>query len=84
MVTSDPTGASVRLLSDPLARLLVAENVYAATLLLDLISPARVRIDVKPLLEKAHWEIRNGDVSPVTLDRLVTLQTALGKIRRSL
>ncbi len=78
MATPDSKSASDGLLfSDPLARLLVPENDYAATFLLELISPARVRAHVKPLLEKAHWEIRKGDVSARTLDRLVELHTGL-------
>ncbi len=78
MATPDSKSAPDGLLfSAPLERLLVPENVYAATFLLELISPARVRAHVKPVLEKAHWEIRKGDVSAQTLDRLVRLQTGL-------
>lgn len=76
MTKSNPTIASLRLLSVPIARLLVSENTYAATFLLDRISPAQVPVHVKPLLEKAHWEIRNGDVCEQTLEMLITLQTA--------
>ena len=65
---------SVGLLADPFARLLIPEYVYAATFLFDGIYSSRVPPREQPLMDKAHREIQNGDVSEQTLDRLVTLQ----------
>lgn len=67
---------SVRHLSGPLARLLVPEKVYAATLLLDRINSARIPAQAKPLMAQARREIRNGDVSEKTLDWLASIQPA--------
>ena len=76
MAGAESEGKSVHPLSDFVTRLFVPENVYAAGFLLDSISPASVRVHLRPLLEKAHWEVRKGNVSAKTLDRLVRLQTA--------
>lgn len=76
MAQPDSTNASVRQLSDPLARLLVPENVYAATFLLDRIKSTQIRAQAKPLMAKARREIRNGNVSEQTLNWLVSLQPA--------
>ena len=54
--------------------LLVPENVYAATFLLDRIKSTQIRAQVMPLMAKARREIRNGNVSEQTLNWLVSLQ----------
>ena len=76
MAQPNSTNASVCHLNDPLARLLVPENVYAATFLLDRINSTQIPAQVKPLMAKARREIRNGNVSEQTLNWLISLQPA--------
>ena len=76
MARPTATNASLRHLSEPLARLMVPEKVYAAALLLDRINSAQIPAQVKPLMAQARREIRNGDVSEQTLDWLTTIQPA--------
>jgi hypothetical protein len=68
------TTAATPLLSESLARVVVPENVYAATFLLERIDSLGLSAETRRFLEQAGREIRAGHVSDQTLERLISLQ----------
>ena len=68
------THLSIPIFSSSLARVTVPENVYAAIFLLEGIDSLSVSAEIRQFLEQAGQEIRTGQVTDQTLEKLISLQ----------